>query len=40
MLDLSIEPTDRSVGTIVSLRPDLSNYADNGMARLLTPVPG
>ena len=37
MLDLSIEPTDRSVGTIVSLRPDLSNYADNGMARLLTP---
>jgi pimeloyl-ACP methyl ester carboxylesterase len=37
MLDLSIEPSDRSVGTIVSLRPDLSNYVDNGMARILTP---
>jgi pimeloyl-ACP methyl ester carboxylesterase len=37
MLDLSIEPSDRSLGTIVSLRPDLSNYGDNAMARILTP---
>jgi hypothetical protein len=37
MLDLSIEPSDRSLGTIVSLRPDLSNYVDNGMARIQSP---
>jgi len=37
MLDLSIEPSNRSLGTIVSLRPDLSNYVDNGMARIQSP---
>jgi pimeloyl-ACP methyl ester carboxylesterase len=37
MLDLSIEPSDRSLGSINSLRPDLTNYADNGFARILTP---
>lgn len=36
-LDLSIEPSDRSLGSINSLRPDLTNYADNGFARILTP---
>ena len=36
-LDLSIEPSDRSLGSINSLRPDLTNYVDNGFARILTP---
>lgn len=36
-LDLSIEPSERSLGSINSLRPDLTNYADNGFARILTP---
>jgi hypothetical protein len=36
-LDLSIEPSDRSLGSINSLRPDLTNYTDNGFARILTP---
>jgi pimeloyl-ACP methyl ester carboxylesterase len=36
-LDLSIEPSDRSLGSINSLRPDLTNYMDNGFARILTP---
>jgi pimeloyl-ACP methyl ester carboxylesterase len=36
-LDLSMEPSDRSLGSINSLRPDLTNYADNGFARILTP---
>jgi len=36
-LDLSIEPSDRSLGSINSLRPDLSCYIDNGFARILTP---
>jgi pimeloyl-ACP methyl ester carboxylesterase len=36
-LDLSIEPSDRSLGSINSLRPDLTNYVDTGFARILTP---
>jgi pimeloyl-ACP methyl ester carboxylesterase len=36
-LDLSMEPSDRSLGSINSLRPDLTNYMDNGFARILTP---
>jgi hypothetical protein len=36
-LDLSIEPSERSLGSINSLRPDLTNYVDNGFARILTP---
>jgi pimeloyl-ACP methyl ester carboxylesterase len=36
-LDLAIEPSDRSLGSINSLRPDLTNYVDNGFARILTP---
>jgi pimeloyl-ACP methyl ester carboxylesterase len=36
-LDLSIDPSDRSLGSINSLRPDHTNYADNGFARILTP---
>ena len=36
-LDLSIDPSERSLGSINSLRPDLTNYADNGFARILTP---
>jgi pimeloyl-ACP methyl ester carboxylesterase len=36
-LDLSIEPSDRTLGSINSLRPDLSCYVDNGFARILTP---
>jgi pimeloyl-ACP methyl ester carboxylesterase len=36
-LDLSIDPSDRSLGSINSLRPDLTNYVDNGFARILTP---
>ena len=36
-LDLSLDPSSRSVGTINSVRPDLSNYWENGFARILTP---
>jgi len=36
-LDLTIEPSDRSLGSINSVRPDLSCYIDNGFARILTP---
>ena len=36
-LDLSIEPSERSLGSINSLRPDLTNYVDNGFARIVTP---
>jgi pimeloyl-ACP methyl ester carboxylesterase len=36
-LDLSIDPSERSLGSINSLRPDLTNYVDNGFARILTP---
>lgn len=36
-LDLTIEPSDRSLGSINSIRPDLTCYIDNGFARILTP---
>jgi len=37
MLDLSIDPSHRNFGGINSLRPDLSNYSENGFARIQSP---
>jgi hypothetical protein len=36
-VDLSIDPSERNIGSVMSLRPDLSNYMENGFARNLTP---
>ncbi len=35
--DLSIDPSKRGYGSIMSIRPDLSNYTDAGFAKYLTP---
>jgi len=37
MCDLSIDPSDRDIGSLVSLRPDVDNYAEWGFGRYLTP---
>ena len=36
-LDLSIDPSKRTIGGINCLRPDLWNYTENGFARILSP---
>ena len=36
-LDLSIDPSERSVGSIISPRPDLANYTAFGLGRIVTP---
>ena len=36
-LDLSIDPSERAVGSIISPRPDLSNYSAFGLGRIVTP---
>jgi len=36
-LDLSLEPSERVVGSIFAPRPDLANYATFGLGRLVTP---
>src|SRR5260370_18235423 len=36
-LDLSIDPSERAVGTIISPRPDLANYTPFGLGRIVTP---
>ncbi|MBI2771938.1 MAG: alpha/beta hydrolase [Burkholderiales bacterium] len=35
--DLSIDPSKRAYGSIMSVRPDLSNYTEAGFAKNLTP---
>ncbi|MCJ0764915.1 alpha/beta hydrolase [Variovorax terrae] len=35
--DLSIDPSKRTYGSIMSVRPDLSNYTEAGFAKNLTP---
>ncbi|MDB5873225.1 MAG: alpha/beta hydrolase, partial [Ramlibacter sp.] len=35
--DLSIDPSKRGYGSIMSVRPDLSNYTEAGFAKYLTP---
>lgn len=35
--DLSLEPSERVVGSIISARPDLANYHAFGLARMMTP---
>ena len=35
--DLSLEPSDRELGSIFHPRPDIGNYMDQGLARLQTP---
>lgn len=37
MVDLSLDPSLRNCGGINTLRPDLTNYSENGFARILTP---
>ncbi len=37
MVDLSLDPSNRNCGGINTLRPDLTNYSENGFARILTP---
>lgn len=37
MCDLSLDPSDRDIGSLVSLRPDIDNYAEWGFGRYLTP---
>jgi homoserine acetyltransferase len=37
MVDLSLDPSSRNCGGINTLRPDLSNYSENGFARILSP---
>jgi pimeloyl-ACP methyl ester carboxylesterase len=37
MLDLSIDPSLRTIGGIVTKRPDITNYSENGFARVVTP---
>jgi pimeloyl-ACP methyl ester carboxylesterase len=36
-LDLSIDPSERAVGSIISPRPDLANYSPFGLGRIVTP---
>ncbi len=36
-LDLSIDPSERAVGSIISPRPDLANYSTFGLGRIATP---
>ena len=36
-LDLSIDPSERAVGSIISPRPDLANYSAFGLGRVVTP---
>jgi pimeloyl-ACP methyl ester carboxylesterase len=36
-LDLSIDPSERVVGSIISSRPDLANYSAFGLGRVVTP---
>jgi pimeloyl-ACP methyl ester carboxylesterase len=36
-LDLSLDPSERAVGSIISPRPDLSNYQVFGLGRIATP---
>src|SRR5205807_7545170 len=36
-LDLTIDPSERAVGSIISPRPDLANFHVFGLARVLTP---
>ncbi|HEY6420510.1 MAG TPA: hypothetical protein VIX59_16065 [Candidatus Binataceae bacterium] len=36
-LDLSIAPSERAVGSIISARPDLFNYSAFGLGRIVTP---
>ncbi|MHB8382533.1 MAG: alpha/beta hydrolase family protein [Candidatus Binataceae bacterium] len=35
--DLSIDPSERAVGSIISPRPDLANYSAFGLGRIITP---
>jgi pimeloyl-ACP methyl ester carboxylesterase len=35
--DLSIDPSERVVGSIISRRPDLANYSAFGLGRIVTP---
>jgi alpha-beta hydrolase superfamily lysophospholipase len=35
--DLSLDPSDRELGSIFHPRPDIGNYAAQGLARLQTP---
>lgn len=37
MVDLNIDPDDRTVASYVSDRPDLENYGVNGFGRIVTP---
>jgi len=36
-VDLSITPSKRDYGSIITVRPDLANYTENGFAKTLTP---
>ncbi|HYA35682.1 MAG TPA: hypothetical protein VEF03_08675, partial [Candidatus Binataceae bacterium] len=36
-LDLSLDPSERAVGSIISPRPDLANYVVFGLGRVMTP---
>ncbi len=36
-LDLSLDPSERAVGSIISPRPDLANYSPFGLGRIVTP---
>ncbi len=36
-LDLSIDPSERATGSIISPRPDLANYSPFGLGRIVTP---
>jgi pimeloyl-ACP methyl ester carboxylesterase len=36
-LDTSLDPSERAVGSLLSARPDLSNYMESGLARVCTP---
>jgi pimeloyl-ACP methyl ester carboxylesterase len=36
-LDLSIDPSERATGSIISPRPDLANYVVFGLGRIVTP---
>lgn len=36
-MDLSLEPSDRRYGSVISARPAMSNYGVNGFGRLTTP---
>ena len=36
-LDLSLDPSERVVGSIISPRPDMANYVVFGLGRVITP---